>query len=113
MIVNTQVDRRNGVTYQIDIEQDDLQVKGNAMASGDSSVDRRVEQEILKRLDDGDTWAWASVTVRASLGEFYGEDYLGGCSYRNTKDFIRGSYYADMKREALAQLKSRMLERTA
>jgi hypothetical protein len=32
-----------------------------------------------------------------------GEDYLGGCSYHNLKDFKNGGYFRDMVSEAISQ----------
>ena len=102
-LVHTEV--LDGITYKLFISQDDIPVRGNAMASGDEAEDKAVEDEILSRLDDGDTWAWASVNVQASVTidgeEFTGDDYLGGCCYHDTADFITGNgYYDDMKNES-------------
>lgn len=95
----------NGITYTLEIEQDDFQVRGNAMASGDDAMDKQVEDEILARLSNGDTWAWACVSVTAEWDwngtTFEGQDYLGGCSHRDTADFIAcNGYYSDMKSAA-------------
>lgn len=98
---------KDGITYRLYIEQDELQVRGNAVVSDDPKADKRTEDRIIKRLDDGDTWAWAQTKVTASIDgvDIEGEDYLGACSYRNAKDFIRKSgYWDDMKSEAKDQL---------
>jgi hypothetical protein len=100
----------DGIEYRLYAMQDDLQVRGNALVSGDDDTDRDAEDEIIDRLDRGDIWAWASVKVEAVLDvdgeEFIGDDYLGGCSYADYRDFIApGSYYDDMKAEALNRLK--------
>jgi hypothetical protein len=95
------------VTYRLYIEAEDIPVRGNAMASGDDALDKKVEDEILERLDSGDIWAWAHVTVEASAGEFTGEDTLGGCCYRDAAEFMQpGGYYEDMKSEAFNALKA-------
>lgn len=94
-----------GIRYRVYIEQDDIPVRGNAMASGDDKLDKKVEDGILKRLNLGQTWAWASVKVEAYINGFTGTDYLGCCSYKNTQDFIKNSmYYSDMKHEAKGDL---------
>ena len=93
------------VTYRIEVDFDDMPVRGNAMASGDAAADKEVEDEILRRLDRGDVWAWASVQVVAECQGFRGTDSLGGCSYKDEEDFKTGGYYKDMRREALADLK--------
>jgi hypothetical protein len=99
------------VTYRLYIDLEDSEVRGNAMASGDTAFDKQVEDEILKRLeDDSDIWAWAFVTVEACIGEFRGVESLGCCSYRDTAEFIADGYYRDMKSQAFGELKA-MLER--
>ena len=97
----------NGITYRLYIEQDELPVRGNALASGDDAEDKPCEDEIIERLENGDVWAWANVNVEASVyiegQHFQGDDWLGGCSYANTADFVQpvkpgeGSYWEDMK----------------
>lgn len=95
------------VDFKLIVEQDDMPVKGNAISSGDDEVDRKTEQEIIDRADRGDVWAWAQVTVRASWAGFRGEDHLGGCSYKDEKDFTsteEGGYFRDMVRSSIEDL---------
>jgi hypothetical protein len=95
------------ITYTLTAEQDDIPVRGNAMCSGDDAVDKEVEDEILARLDRGDVWAWASVKVVAECEGFEGCDYLGGCCYKDAKDFAtEDGYYPQMKDAALEDLKA-------
>lgn len=88
------------IRYHIEIEQDDISVRGNAIASGDNATDKAVEDEIIKRLDNGDTWAWCSVCVVAEAGGVEGRAYLGACSYKDEEDFRAGGYYEQMQKEA-------------
>jgi hypothetical protein len=97
------------IEYRLYADQDDLQVRGNASASGDDDDDKAYEDEIIERLDAGDIWAWATVKVEAVLDidgeEIIGEDYLGACSYADYADFIKpGHYYDDMKAQAKEDL---------
>lgn len=88
------------VEYTIDAVMDDLQVRGNAIATGNDADDKACEDQIILRLNQGDIWAWASVKVTARWNGLEGIDYLGGCSYRDEKDFKQpGGYYSDMKAE--------------
>ena len=101
------------VTYELRIEEEDVPVRGNAMASGDDDLDRKYEDEILDRLDRGDLWAWCQVTVTAKITvedqRFEGWDALGGCSYRNVEEFIQpGGYWEDMRHQALLDLASNL-----
>jgi hypothetical protein len=86
-------------TYNVRINatQDDLPVRGNCIATEDKEFDKKVEDEILERLDNGDVWAWADVEVQATLPDGRtGSAYLGGCCYEDEKDFKQGGYYEGM-----------------
>ena len=97
---------KSEVAYTLEAEFDDIPVRGNAIVSGDDAEDKRIEDSILRRLENGDVWAWASVKVIASWNGIEGVDYLGACSYEDEDDFKQpGGYYEDMKAEALASLK--------
>jgi hypothetical protein len=98
------------VTYRIEVEQDDTQVRGNAMASGDDAADKAVEDEILDRLDRGDVWAWAMVKVVAECEGFEGFDTLCGCCYKDEADFKTGGYFEQMKDQAFEDLLNNMGE---
>src|SRR5664279_5141177 len=96
-----------GVTYNLYIMQDDLEVRGNASAWDDEAENEAYANEIITRLDAGDTWAWAAVTVQAEFMGISACDHLGACCYKDTADFVSaetGGYYADMKSEALDAL---------
>lgn len=95
---------REDVTISVRIEVEELAVRGNAMASGDSAFDKEVEDEIYARLDRGDEWAWCTVWVRATYGTLGAETCLGGCSYENEADFRAGGYFDDMVGDALDAL---------
>jgi hypothetical protein len=85
--------------------EDDIPVRGNAMASGDDAYDKEVEDEIIRRLEGGDVWAWAKVEVRATYKGLYGSAFLGACSYKDEKGFKEaGGYYGQMVGEACREL---------
>jgi len=93
------------VIFTITAEQEDLPIRGNAIASGDEDFDEKIAREIEADLDRGNVWAWASVTVTASWAGFAGNDQLGGCSYKDEDDFRKaGGYFEDMLRESVRQL---------
>ena len=54
---------RDEVTIRLIAEPEFLPVEGNASATDDDALDREIAQRILHRLDQGDVWAWAMVTV--------------------------------------------------
>jgi len=101
-LVHTEVEKETGIVFQLWVEvEDDVPVRGNALASGDAKADKRCEDAIMKRLNRGDYWAWCRVKCTAILDDIEGSDYLGCCSYRNTKEFIQpGGYWDDLKAEA-------------
>lgn len=92
------------IHYHIEIEQDYIPVRGNAIASGDDATDKAVEDEIIERLDNGDTWAWCTVCVVAEAGGAEGRAYLGACSYKDEAGFRAGGYYEQMQDEAKEDL---------
>jgi len=93
------------VNWTISVEQDITPVRGNAMVSGDTELDSRIEDEILEELESGNVWAWGCVTVTGTYGGWESYDVLGGCSYVSEGDFIANSgYYADMQATILEDL---------
>lgn len=101
---------KDQVVYEIEAEFDYIPIRGNALVSGDDELDRKVEDELIERVGNGDVWAWASVKVTASIPgiDLEGVDYLGGCSYRDEEDFKQDGYYEDMKAQALEDLEKQI-----
>ena len=88
------------IEFELIAEFEHIPVKGNAIASGDEDYDNEVEIGIIERLESGDVWAWAAVEVKGTYKGITASDYLGGCSYKDEKDFKQpGGYYDDMKSE--------------
>lgn len=72
---------------------------------GDEELNQEYRAKIAERLEQGDIWAWASVTVSASWGGFTGTANIGGCNYTDEADFREpGGYFGDMLRDAVADL---------
>ena len=93
------------VTFTVEALPEDIPVRGNAMASGDDAADKEYEDEIISRLDSGDIWAWCHVLVKAKWNGYEGTAGLGGCCYRDEKEFCQpGGYYDDLCTEALHDL---------
>ena len=102
---------REEVSIRLEAEPEFVPVEGNAMASGDDVHDRQVEDEILARLEQGDVWAWAAVTVTVSWRPFSASDHLGCCSYADEDDFRQpGGYFDDMVDQAIAELNRVVLD---
>ena len=101
---------KEDIEFRVNAVDDDLPVRGNAQASGNDDSDREVEDGIIDRLEDGDVWAWALVTVTAHWKDFVGQSVLGGCSYKDEAEFISsGGYYDQMCEEALKSLNDRIM----
>lgn len=94
-------------TVRLRAEQYDVSVRGY-FTSDDPIADRDMENSIIRRLDRGDVWAWAYVTVTVSFDGISESEHLGACSYENEKDFRTGDYFEDMCKEALAALNTRL-----
>lgn len=108
--IKTWVD--GAVTYRIMIGPEDVPVRGNAMQSGDDEADRNVENDLIRRLDSGDMWAWFLVRVEAEAFGFKGADMLGCCSYNDQADFLATEgqgYLGDMIQAARSALDDSML----
>jgi formaldehyde-activating enzyme involved in methanogenesis len=92
-------------TITIEAVQDDASVIGNASAI-DDATDKAMESEILARLESGDVWAWALVTVTVEDDDgrsAYAS--LGGCSYADARDFRNNSgYFDEMVHECINSL---------
>ncbi len=95
------------VRFTITVEYEEIPVRG-AFASGDDEADRECEDAIIKRLDQGDVWAWCTVFVTATWREHEGRVNLGCCSYDDEADFKACMYYADMCAQALDQLNAEL-----
>jgi hypothetical protein len=94
----------NEVEFSVECLREDMQIEGNAMASGDDAFDKRVEEQIREDLEWNE-WAWCTVRVVARWEGFEGDDYLGGCSYKSEEDFCTpDGYFPDMKTRALEAL---------
>jgi len=100
------------VFYRLEVQQDDTPVRGNVLCSGCENCDKRAEDEVIKRLNGGDIWAWATVRVVAEydgIDDVYGDDYLGCCTYDDEYDFRANSgYYDDMIRRACDDLREKL-----
>ncbi len=73
--------RASEVTFTVSVEQDDLEVRGNAMASDDPAFDKECEDEILANLNRGFIEAWCCILVKATWEGIEGFASLGGCSF--------------------------------
>lgn len=100
------------VEFEIECLPEDLPVRGNAIASDDPEFDKKVEDEILDKLERGFEWAWCCVRVIARWEGFEGDAYLGGVSCDNEEAFTTGDsdYYEALKQEALDLLNLRLAE---
>ena len=99
------------VEWRLEVRYDDMPVRGNAIASDDEEFDKKVEDEIIDRLDRGDVWAWAELRMIASWAGFEGFDSLGACSFKDEKDFRDNSgYFKDMFYEAIQDLLGRIFD---
>lgn len=101
------------VSFEVTIEQDAIDFRGNCMASGDDDFDAECEREIAERLDRGDVYAWCSIGVMAVWTapdgtEYTGYDHLGGCSYEDRAGIDSCIKEHGMRDEALNALNTRL-----
>lgn len=98
-------------TVTIETFEDDIPVRGNAVASGDAKLDKKIEDEILDRLSKGDIWAWArvSITMKHKATGLYAVEHLGACSYEDEEGFKTGGYFEDMKQTAAQEIANKLV----
>ena len=105
----------NDVVFSLKLREDDSPFN---FESGDKEADLKLKNELTKRLNNGDLWAWCEVTITATwhpsvtyngyLNEWVGSSSLFGCSYESEEDFKCCGYYRDLCIEALEDLNSRI-----
>lgn len=97
---------KEDVQWSIECLPEDLPVRGNAQASGDSASDKECEDYILRELAFGNCWAWCTIRVTCKWKAWYGVAYLGGVSVQDEGDFTFGNsdYYEQLQYEALEDL---------
>lgn len=101
---------RTAALISIEISECDIPVEGS-FATDDAAADAAQVTEIKRRLRNGDTWAWCTVTVSATCHGYSGSDSLGACSYADEQDFrTPGWYFDDMVTEAIAALATEILD---
>lgn len=92
-----------GISYSLFVHPEEIPPE-DMLISGEpdyAELDAREVERVRREVDAGNIWAWASVTVVASIGGFEGTDYLGCCSYESAEDFTaNGGYWDDMKAES-------------
>ena len=100
--------KREDVQWEIIPQSEDIPVRGNVMASGDPVFDRKVEDEVLAKMEDT-IWAWCCVQVKGTVtfpdgqAELSASTYLGGCSYEGEEDWKKENY-EQMQDEVLTEL---------
>jgi hypothetical protein len=124
--------RSKGLAVELFCEPEEIEIEGNALASGDDAEDRNAENWIHDQLASGNEWAWCTAHVRvtytdpATGDDLTSDQYLGGCSYLSRADFIgskftitgpRGGkresrgYYDDMIDEGIADIRAQLARR--
>jgi len=88
------------IQYKIEAEQDDTPILGNLCCTDDPEQDTKEENEVFRRLNNGDIYAWCLIKVTASFGRFSYSDYLGGNSLKDEKEVEEQVEYHGMKQEA-------------
>ncbi len=109
----------NEVAYDVFPEEEHMDFHGH-FASDEPELDRQLEEWIERQLEMGNQWAWCSAKVVATWTDpmleetFHGYAYLGGCNYKNKKEFCaKGGYYPQMKDEAYEDLIQQIEKRRA
>ena len=64
-------------------------------------------QDTLEKINNGDL-SWFQVRVRVLLDHKFevGADYLGGCCYETTEEFLHDAYWRDMVHSACSEARN-------
>lgn len=82
----------------------ELEAEWEVMDPGDCYSDPEDAALVRERIRGGSVWAWACVTVKATIGGMSSESSLGACSYESEADFKQSGYYDDMVNECVEEL---------
>ena len=80
---------KDEVKFSVEIESEDMQVRGNYMCTEDPESDKKDEDEILARLERGDIFAWCVIKVTAKWEEFEGFAIIGGVSFSEDENGMK------------------------
>lgn len=100
------------VEFEVDLQVDDLSLRGNVQASGDAQQDREAEEWVLRELQRGNEYAWCSATVYARWGGYEGFTSLGAISCRSEAEF-NDIFLPELKARALDDLNDQVAKHAA
>jgi hypothetical protein len=90
----------NEIEFTVECLPEDMPIRGNGMASGDTAYDEQCAREIEAELAAGNAWAWCTIRVTGEWRDLVETAYLGCCSYASEDDFRNNSgYFDDMRAE--------------
>lgn len=97
---------RYEVDFTLQTYPSDVSIRGNVLASGDDAEDRAAEQDVTRRVADGDAWAWFDAVVTAEYEGVTATAALGACSYTDEASFRSAEWESlcDEAHEALLTL---------
>jgi len=94
----------------VEMLPEEASIQGSAVATGDDTCDRGLEDKIFADLTDGNDWAWCAVKVTARIAGIEGVDYRGCCSFNSEEDFHEGGTYEDMVEQAIWELHDKLTD---
>ena len=98
------------IQYKVSIEEEYISVRGNYMCTDDPEQDKKDEDEIISRVNNGDEKAWFCLKVTATLEGFSHSVYLGCCSLAEDDDIekfaLEEGFYDEAKVGLHEELKS-------
>ena len=100
------------VTFETKVEYEDIPVRGNYMCTDEPELDKQAEDEVIKRLEQGDMLAWCCVVVTATWEGHSAYDSLGGCSFEKQSDIDECVEMHGMKANALLALNESIKRKT-
>lgn len=85
-------------------EPEDVPIRGNVMCTEEPEKDRAEEDELIRRHNSGDEWAWFCAKVEVRWKGLRGVATLGCCSCLSEEDWKEFGQQDDLVDEALDDL---------
>lgn len=94
--------KSSGVEVELTAEPEDQD-------PADQFDDPETIEFVREQISSGNEWGWCVAHVKVTYKDILSaEAYLGGCSYKSKKDFMKDGYYKDMVGECIDEINTKL-----